>query len=179
MKFLLFFFISFNIYALEIFPKLNLKEVSAKNQDLKSKIVIIAYGNECPILRKHSPYLKSLAEEFKNQDVSFVLINAVNGLDDKTLLDELNSYDLKIDLYRDSEPSTLKTLNFKMLSEVVLLNKSDRSILYQGSLNDQLTFDLTKPKADRHYLKDAILQSLKNKPVKVKKTPVFGCEISY
>jgi len=135
--------------------------------------------DECPILRKHAPYLKSLIQDFQNKDVSFILINAVKDVDDKTLINELNSYDLKADLYKDSEPSTLKRLNFKMLSEVVLLKKADQSILYQGSLNDRLTFDLTKPKADQHYLKDAILQSVNNKPVKVKKTPVFGCEISY
>ncbi len=63
--------------------------------------------------------------------------------------------------------------------EAIVIDVKNSTILYRGAVDDQLTEGAKKPKAQHHYLADALTEALDGKPVTTPKTPVHGCLISY
>lgn len=183
--FFVLFFISYSLFAKERIEEATLRDLSNnKKMTVKSiaksdLTVLVAYGLECPILRKHTPTLKSLVEKFEKKNVSFIFINAIKSSTDEEILVNNKEFNVGANVYEDRNPSLLKELKFTTLSEVALIKLSTNEVLYKGSINNQMTFDVTREKATDNYLEEALNSALSNKKISKVKTKTFGCEITY
>jgi thiol-disulfide isomerase/thioredoxin len=183
-KLLILFFSISAAYSQDLLSSFHLRRINSENEELfkdiviKDLAVVIAYGKDCPILRKQVPVINALNSKY-SESISFILINAVKSLNDEILDEERTSFSLVPFIYQDSGFSLLKALHFTTLSEVALVRISTNEILYQGGISDQFTFDLTRTSAKKNYLKDAILSALHNKRIKTSRAPVYGCTIGY
>lgn len=184
-SFFLLIFLSTPLFATEKIGETVLRDIStgnkAKIKDLAQSdlVVLVAYGLECPILRKHTPMLRELVEKYGQKKVSFIFINAIKSSTDQEILENNKEYNIASTIYEDRNPPLLKELKFTVLSEVALVSLAKNKVLYKGSINNQMTFDVTRPKATEHYLDDALKSALTKKKIAVSKTKTFGCEITY
>ena len=174
-------FFSFSTFAATEFKIRASNEKNYNSLKAYSKtdlVAIIAFGNYCPILRRHIPALNELQKTYQDK-VTFMMLNSIKNMSDLDLVKEKKEFGLDFDIYQDHNLTTVKELGLTTLSEVVLLKVSTGEILYRGSINNQFTFDLMRQKPTENYLTVAIASSLKNEEVKVKKSKVFGCAISF
>lgn len=166
------------------FKDVELVSLDGKKQTLASLahndlIVLVAFGSECPILRKHIPQLNALHEKFEGEKVKMIMVNTIKTQSKEILQEEIKNYALNAEIYQDSDPSLLKQLKFSTFSEAVLLNLSKNKVLYQGSINNQFTFDLSRPQPTKNFLADAVNSALAGKKIKIKSDDPFGCSITY
>ena len=110
--------------------------------------------------------------------VSVLLLDLIKNDDLEKTQEEIKSYALNLPVYINPNLEIAKLLKLKIISEVVLYKQSTQEILYQGALNNQFTLDLTREKADKNYLQDAVSQAIEHKKIKVRSTPAFGCTVS-
>ncbi len=155
------------------------KKVMLKDIAKGDLVVLVAYGLECPILRKHTPVLRAMVEKYSKKNVSFIFINAIKSSTDDEILANNKDYFVGNTVYEGKQPPLLKELNFTVLSEVAVVKLSSNEVLYKGSINNQMTFDVTREKATQHYLDDALNSALSNKKLSLTKTKTFGCDITY
>lgn len=177
------FYFSLSAFALDI----KTEKLVAMNGETKSftdlsksrYAVILAFGAECPILRKHVPTINRLGKELEKKSVSFFLVNTIASMSDEKIEEERKDFKIVPIIYKNPETKLLKGLGFTTFGEVALIDLKKNEVLYQGAINNQFTFDGTKEKPTENYLEDAIASTLKNESVKNKKTKNFGCEITY
>lgn len=144
----------------------------------KRYMVIIAQGIECPVMRKNIPTFNALFEKFSDK-VGFILLNGVKSEDLATIKKESEDYQVKIPILKDPKQDLLKELGLKILSGVALVDLKDNRNLYIGAVDDRVNLDVAKPAAKNKYLEDALISVLSEKPIKVKKTTIYGCSISF
>lgn len=160
--------------------KITSEEFKKINDLTKSDLVIIvAYGIECPILRKHTTTFKKMIPELSKNNIPVFFLNLIKHTTNDELIENSKSYDIGGDIYSPKSSAQLKELGFTVLSETALVRLSTNEILYKGAVNNQITLDLTRPSPTEHYLSDAVKSTLAKNPVKTKSTKTFGCEITY
>ena len=144
----------------------------------KRFMVIIAQGIECPVMRKNIPAFNTLFDKYSDK-VGFVLLNGVKGEDLATIKKESEDYQVKIPILKDPKQDLLKELGLKILSGVALVDLKENRILYIGAVDDRVNLDVAKPVAKNKYLEDALISVLNGKPIKIAKTTIYGCSISF
>ena len=185
MKCLVFFFLMTSpVYAAIPFKEFNLRRLDASQMKPLSSYsqsnlaVVIAYGNECPILRKHIPALNKIYVRY-SQKVAFFLVNSVPKVKDQEILKETKEYALIAPIYYDEDMKLSKELGLSTFSESVLVDLKNNKVLFKGAINNQFTLDLSRPLPTENYLENAIKSTLAGKEVEVRTSTPFGCEISY
>lgn len=179
------FMISFTVQSADELKNVRLRTISSDQWQTLADIarndlvLIIAYGSECPILRKHTPELNNIIEKYGTNKIHVVVVNTVKNLSDERLAEEKTDYAVKAPVYQAENLAFMQKLGLTTLSEVALISVSKSEVLYRGAINNQFTLDLSREKPTENYLRDAIESAMKNKKIKTKTTKAFGCEISY
>jgi thioredoxin-related protein len=151
------------------------KEIGAK------PMVIVFYSNKCAYSEYYIDRIKSLNNEFSNQGVGFLFVNANNG----SLVSEENpegmikysvNKTLGIPYLADKDKQLKNYLKASRTPEVFLLTLEGESLktVYKGAIDDspQSIGDV------RHqYLRDAIISLLNNTNQPVSQTRPVGCLI--
>ncbi|HTD87122.1 MAG TPA: hypothetical protein VK850_11145, partial [Candidatus Binatia bacterium] len=70
-------------------------------------------------------------------------------------------------------------LNVKRTAEAIVVEPNTWRIRYRGAIDDRLSYETEKPKAEHEYLKDALDALLAGQPIKTEVTSAPGCVISY
>lgn len=149
-------------------------QTQAQNKPLK---VVVYFNTECPICQKITYSLKQIETEFANQSVSFSVYFTDKHITKKDIKAFRNTYSFYWDARIDKNLKATKKYNVMVTPEVVLTDAND-VVLYQGAV-DNWFYEWGKNRLEptEFYLKDAIIQSLNNKKVSIKKTDPIGCWI--
>ncbi len=145
----------------------------------KKAIVLISQGNGCPIIRKSINYLNDLKNKYAGQNVTFLMINANSQDNRMSIAKEAQAFNFSMPILKDETQTISETLNIARTAEAFVINPANWSIVYHGSIHDQLGYESEKPHIKHHYLKNAIESLLNNRPLKTQKTSVNGCLINY
>jgi peroxiredoxin len=146
--------------------------------DLQGKqlVVVVFLGCECPLAKQYAPRLKKLAAEYGPRGVAFVGINS-NSQDTIT---ELAAYarihEIEFPLLKDPGNAVADQLGAQRTPEVLVLD-ADRTIRYQGRIDDQYVVGRQRSEPTRRDLATALDELLAGKPVSVAKTEAPGCHI--
>lgn len=143
----------------------------------KSLSVFIFLSPECPLSQSYLPLLNSLNEKYTN-NISFYGIIPGKAYSAKIVTEFALKYRVGIPLLIDSSKSLTTYMHATITPEIILLDNKN-NLVYKGAVDD-LLMDLGKRrvKATSEYLNDAIIQSLGNKAVSVKRTKAVGCRIN-
>lgn len=165
-------------------PDFQLQDIKGKSHALKNYVgtarymVVISQGAGCPTVAKNIPAIHRLARKYKDR-VSFILVNA-NSQDSIAQLAQFNKdFNLEVPVVKDPEQNLLRRLNIKSTTTAVVLNVKNWDEEYFGAISDQVTYDGQSEGGHEPYLADALDALLHAKPVSVRKTPVYGCNITY
>lgn len=142
-------------------------------------VVVVAHGVRCPVMRQNYPTFLKIMKEFEKKGVEFYFVNGVPQDSIADIEIERDRYGVP-QIYRDEKQTILRDVNLKTVGETVLLERSDSRwiVRYRGGVSDRVNFDRALAKARHNYLRDAILDRLQGKAVKVPRGLVFGCSIS-
>lgn len=136
--------------------------------------VICFLGTECPLAKLYAPRLSKMAEEFP--EVRFFGINS-NRQDS---LEELGQYvadhAIPFPVLKDFRNEVADQFGAKRTPEVFVLD-GDFRVRYRGRIDDQYLPGVSRLAAEKHELREALVELLAGKEVTHQLTDAVGCII--
>jgi hypothetical protein len=153
-----------------------LSNVYSQNSDYNLYIFLL---HDCKISQSYSLKINDLHEKYGSQ-VNFVGVfpNRASNFED------IESYKVKYNhqfsMETDYEKEKALFYGVTITPEVVLVENSDQTILYQGRIDDEFVrVGKRRFFTTSNDLENAIQSVLNNEPVTVKKTEAVGCFINF
>jgi peroxiredoxin len=140
-------------------------------------ILVVAFlGIECPLVSKYTPRLVQLASEYAGKGVQFIGINS-NVQDTADELKRFSEeYGLPFPLLKDLGNRVADQFRAIRTPEVFVLD-SKRIVRYWGRIDDQFGVGYRRLEAEQDYLRQAIDDMLRNRPVRRPAVSSVGCYI--
>ena len=140
-------------------------------------VVVIAFlGVECPLAKLYAKRLNELHQEFGPQQVAIIGIDA----NPQDALSEMAAFARRLDIgypwLRDSQQEVAAQLGATRTPEVFVLDQQ-RSVRYQGRIDDQYGIGYVRQSPEKQFLREAIKSTLTGKEVLVAREPAVGCLI--
>ena len=137
--------------------------------------VVYFLGTECPLAKLYSGRLQELANQHKGKiRVIGVSSNQQDSIEElKVFVKKLK---LKIEVGKDYQNKVADQFGATRTPEVFLLD-GDLNVVYQGRVDDQYSPGISRAKATKHFLKDAVEELLKGQKIQLAKTDPVGCLI--
>ena len=143
----------------------------------ESRFVVLAFlGLDCPLCRLYSERLNELAQRYQSHDVAFLGISPNYSYDLDEIRQWARDHDYTFPLLKDPDATLADACGATIVPEVVLLD-GERRIRYRGRIDDQLLPGLTRDKATRDDLAEAIDDLLAGRQVVVSEAQAVGCLI--
>ncbi len=141
-------------------------------------VVLFVQGNGCPIVRNAMPEFQNIADQYAEQKITFLLINANYQDNTNNIRQEANEFGYQFPILVDDSQDIGKALGFERTGEVLVINPKDWTLAYRGALNNRLGYETQKVAASEHYLTDALDALIAGRPVARQKTVAKGCIIN-
>lgn len=143
------------------------------------KLVVLAVvGTECPLAQKYLPRLQQLSEEFAEQGVAFLGINANRQDSLAEMAAQVRTAGITFPMLKDTRQTVITDLQATRTPEVIVLD-ADRIVRYRGRIDDQHAVgNRSKTSPMRDDLRIALDELLAGKPVSVSQTEPVGCLIT-
>ncbi|MGI9239154.1 MAG: redoxin domain-containing protein [Verrucomicrobiales bacterium] len=141
-------------------------------------LVVFIQGNGCPLVQKRIPELARLKKAYQKKGILFCMLNANPQDEREEIAEEAEEFGIGMPILKDDSQLVARMLGVKRTAEAFLISAEDRKIVYRGAIDDRMTFQAEKPKAEHHYLKDAIEQFIAGEEITSAKTEAPGCKVS-
>jgi peroxiredoxin len=169
----------------EVVPDVSLRDLGGKAWSLSAacathKAVVLAFiSAECPMVGYYVPVLADLAKVYKPRGVLFVAVCSNPQETDDSLQELVKEFQVPFPIWLDKEQKLARATGASITPEVVLLSP-ERRILYRGAIDDRYYARLkARPVITRQHLKVALDEYLDGKPISVRETKAYGCEIVF
>lgn len=140
-------------------------------------IVFIGYLRGCPILRRLSPTLKNIKIKF-GSDVAFVVLDPAPRPDRRATVSDVKKFMPGFPLVSDRHQVLLKHLEISIASEVAVVESASGKIIYRGAVDDSLSFDYQRAKAEKNYLIDVLDKATIGQVVSFSYNQPYGCNLN-
>lgn len=140
--------------------------------------VLVFLGVECPVARLYAAKLQPLADEFTGKPVQFIGINSNPQDSSPEVAQFQREFKIQFPMLKDSSQSLAKQFKATRTAEAVVLDKTGQ-VVYQGRIDDQFSPGVTRGKATRHDLAEAIKAVLTDNLITVPRTTPVGCVITF
>ncbi|MEJ6703342.1 MAG: redoxin family protein [Pseudomonadales bacterium] len=142
-------------------------------------IVVMTQGNGCPIVRNAVPAYRQVRDNYQEQGVKFFLLNS-NLQDNKTTIaKEVADFGFDIPVLVDENQLVGESLNVTRTAEVFVIDPKSRKVVYHGPVDDRLTYQNQKAKAEFSYLSDALDAVIAGETVKISQVDAPGCIVNF
>lgn len=139
--------------------------------------VLVFTTLECPIARRYGPRLVELERDLRDVGVGLAIVNV--GVDDDMLA--LSTWQVAsgvgFPVLKDYDGSATRAVGATRTPEAVVIDAEGR-LRYRGRIDAQYRFSGPTPNRGREDLKEAILDVLAGREVRIKATPADGCVIT-
>lgn len=117
-------------------------------------------------------------ERAARQSVRFLMIDA-NAQDDRGVLQkDAARYGIDMPILRDRPQLVAESLGIDRTGDALLIDTRTWQVVYRGPVDDRLYYEIAKPEARQHYLRDAIEDLLAGRAVALAAPPAIGCRVS-
>lgn len=142
-------------------------------------IVLMVQGNGCPIVRNVMPGLRDVRDAYADKGVQFLLLNS-NLQDNRTsIAAEVEKFGYDIPVLVDSNQLVGESLNVTRTAEVFVIDPKSKKVVYHGPVDDRVTYEIQKDKAENTYLADALDDILAGKKVATAEIEAPGCIVNF
>jgi peroxiredoxin len=142
-------------------------------------IVLITQMNGCTIVRNHASTIKALRERYAGKGVEFLMLNSTPSDRREDIVKEAKEYGLDLPILMDSNQLVGEQLGVTRTSEAIVIDPSTWRIVYRGAIDDRVTYERQRARAEHNWLQDALDAVLADQPVTVGHHPAVGCLISF
>jgi hypothetical protein len=138
-------------------------------------VVLMAYGNGCPIVRQALPTLREIRDRYRAHGVEFLLIDPNRQDDRAAVAEEAKSFGIDLPILMDDTQLIGESLALSRTAEVLVIDPKTWKLVYRGPVDDRLAYGAQRPAARKRYLIDALDAVLAGKaPAETQVDPV-GC----
>jgi peroxiredoxin len=157
-----------------------LKDQSGKAYELykmtdAKAIVLTMHTKGCPIGQQLTPDFKELQAKYEAKGVKFLMLNSNLYDTPAAIAEEMKSFGSTIPVLKDADQKVGEPLGVERATETLVIQPGTWKVLYQGPINDRVTYGRARAKADQQYVGSVVDAMLAGKPV----TPSFvapeGC----
>ncbi|MBM3963687.1 MAG: redoxin domain-containing protein [Planctomycetes bacterium] len=144
---------------------------------LGTKGTVIAFlGTQCPLAKQYTYRLNELEQEFRDQGIRFVAIdaNAQDSLVEMAV--HVRRFGMEYPFLKDPSQDVADHLGVTRTPEVCVID-ADHVLRYRGRIDDQYGIGFAKEKPVQEELRDAVRAILESKEVVVATTLASGCLI--
>lgn len=152
------------------------QEVAFSDFKDKKAIAIIFVGTECPLVNLYVSRLANLQRELGPRGLQILAINSNSQDAASAIKKHADERRLPFPVLIDPEQKVADLLKAVRTPEAFLLDPTG-AVRYHGRIDDQYAVGTDRRAPQRHDLKEAILDVLAGKAVRVKETEVYGCFI--
>jgi peroxiredoxin len=139
-------------------------------------IAVVFLGVECPLAKLYVQRLNELASEFESRGLQIVGIDSNQQDSPAELAEFVRLYEITFPILRDPGNLVADRFGAVRTPEVFLLDQQ-RTVRYQGRIDDQLAVAVRRASAERRDLAEAIEELLAGKQVSLPVTESAGCHI--
>ena len=170
-------------------PTMKAADFTLQDQNLKSHelykmtdakaVVLITQMNGCPIVRNILPALNKLKADYAGKGVEFLMLNASRQDSRDDVLAEAKEWNIDFPILLDTTQKVGKSFGVERTAEVIVMNPKTWQVIYHGPIDDRVTYERQKAKADHTWAADAIDATLAGKTVPVVQRQTQGCLINF
>ena len=142
-------------------------------------VVLITYGDGCPIVRNNVAAYQALKDAYAAKGVEFRMLDS-NLQDTRDgVKKEMADYKLDIPVMFDNNQLVGEQLGVTRTAEVIVINPKTWKVVYRGPVDDRVTYERQKAEAKEHYAAQALDQLLAGQAVTVAARQPEGCLVSF
>ena len=145
----------------------------------KKALVLISHAQDCPIAEKSVPEVRRLGRAYAKKGVVFLYVDASPLDTAEELRKHASDFGIELPILLDADQSLSRELGMTRTAEAVVVDPRTWKTLYQGAVDDRLTYGGARAAARNRYLAEALDEVLAGKPVRRPRSEVLGCLISY
>ena len=157
-----------------------LKDQSGKSYELykmtdAKAIVLTMHTKGCPIGQQLTPDFKELQAKYEAKGVKFLMLNSNLYDTPAAIAEEMKSFGSTIPVLKDADQKVGEPLGVERATETLVIQPGTWKVLYQGPINDRVTYGRARAKAETQYVGGVVDAMLAGQSV----TPSFvapeGC----
>lgn len=145
-----------------------------KMTDAKA-IVLTMHTKGCPIGQQLMPDFKELQAKYEPKGVKFLMLNSNLYDTPAAIAEEVKSFGSSIPVLKDADQKVGEPLGVERATETLVIQPGTWKVLYQGPINDRVTYGRARAKAEKQYVGGVVDAMLAGQAV----TPSFvapeGC----
>lgn len=145
-----------------------------KMTDAKA-IVLIMHTTGCPIGRQLQPDFRDLQAKYEAKGVKFFMLNSNLYDTPKAIGEEAKQFGSTIPVLKDADQKVGEPLGVERATETLVIQPGTWKILYQGPVNDRVTYGRARAKAEHQYAGDVLDAMLVGKAVTPSYIAPEGC----
>ena len=145
-----------------------------KMTDAKA-IVLTMHTKGCPIGQQLQPDFKDMQAKYESKGVKFLMLNSNLYDTPKAIAEEVKSFGSTIPVLKDTDQSVGEPLGVERATETLVIQPGTWKILYQGPINDRVTYGRARAKAEHQYAGDVLDAMLTGKSVTPSYIAPEGC----
>lgn len=142
-------------------------------------VVIFIQGNGCPIVRNGVPSLKKIRDEFKDQGITFFMLNPQNQDNRESISKEAKDFAYDFPILVDEAQLVAESLGVDRTAESFVIDPKTMKVIYRGPIDDRLGYESQKEIAKNHYLKDALTAVISGQNLANNMPESPGCLINF
>ena len=142
-------------------------------------IVLITQQNGCPVVRNTAASVKELQKQYAGQGVEFMMLNSTPTDTHADIQAEAKSFGYDLPILMDSNQLVGEQLGVTRTAEAIVIDPKTWKIVYRGPIDDRVTYERQKAKADHTWAKDALDATLAGRPVADVREEAVGCLIDF
>lgn len=145
-----------------------------KMTDAKA-IVLTMHTKGCPIGQQLVPDFKELQAKYEPKGVKFLMLNSNLYDTPKAIAEEVENFHSTIPVLKDADQSVGEPLGVERATETLVIQPGTWKILYQGPINDRVTYGRARAKADKQYVGGVVDAMLAGQSVTPSYVAPEGC----
>ncbi len=140
--------------------------------------VVVLYFNstQCPVTNRYMPSLRKMQSELTDDKVVTVVINSNQHDSADEMRKHAIDYDLTFPVLRDATGQVARNLAVTRTAEAIVLDRNLK-VRYRGAIDDRYERGVTRPKATKHFVSDALTSVLAGRSVGIPITDVEACPL--
>ena len=145
-----------------------------KMTDAKA-IVLTMHTKGCPIGQQLQPDYKDMQAKYESKGVKFLMLNSNLYDTPAAIAEEVKSFGSTIPVLKDTDQSVGEPLGVERATETLVIQPGTWKILYQGPINDRVTYGRARARAEHQYAGDVLDAMLTGKSVTPSYIAPEGC----
>lgn len=142
-------------------------------------IVLVAQGNGCQIVRSITSDLKAIRDDYAEQGVKIMLLNANMQDSREAIAAEAEEWGIDFPILKDRTQIIARSLQLSRTGEVLVIDPKTWQVVYRGPVSDRVHFERQKEQASKTYVRDVLDSLVAGEQVSASTVNAPGCIINY